>query len=254
MSETIIRRAKFQLKNYDDSPIHIEVVLKEKGKGLKYYLLDELRRWSLAIISKEYDLGTLVENIEHKSLSSDNIEDANLEFTNECLSYYVQELKDEKRDNYDTIPRFLYSESWSRGGDFINFIPEKKEYVYSLFLPDDSSRYVANSIPALEFRNNVDWIQKNTGIVIDLSLSSSKYKNALEWRLDNKNAILYRHLAEEVKEDRRAHSYHLLKTDTVYKYPNSMELLHCILYLNNYPYHSRIADSAKITDDYYSLY
>ena len=252
MSETIIRRAKFQLKNYDDSPIHIEVVLKEKGKGFKYYLLDELNRWSLTIIRMEYDFGTLEKNIENKILYSKSIEDANLEFVNECLSFYIQELKDEKRDNYDTIPKYLYTDSDNHGvgGDFINFIPEKKEFVYSLFIPDDSSRYIPNSIPAQYFQNNIDWIRKNTGKAIDLSISSPNYKNALEWRLDNNNAILYRHIVEE---SRRTYSYHILQTDIIYSYPNSMELLHCILYLNKYPYHPHIAYRAKITEDYYSI-
>ena len=250
MSETILRRARFQLKNYDDSPVNIEIILKEKSKGLRYFLLDELRRWSLTITRKEYDNGSLEENNKHKSLSSDNLEGANLEFVNECLNYYVQELHDEMRDNRDSIPKLLYSNDGG-GGSFIDFIPEKKEFLYSLFIADNSSQYKPNCSQALYFKNNVDWIQRTTGIKIDLSLSSSECKNALEWRLTNNTAILYRHIVEEI---RRTGCYHIIKTDTIYRYPSPMELLHCILSLNDYPYRPKIADNAEITDSYYSSY
>ena len=97
----------------------------------------------------------------------------------------------------------------------------------------------------------MDWNQKTTGIKIDLSLSSSECKNALEWRLTNNTAILYRHIVEEI---RKTECYHIIKTDTIYRYPSPMELLHCILSLNDYPYRPKIADNAEITDSYYSFY
>lgn len=249
MSEAILRRARFQLKNYDDSPVSIDIMLKEKGKGFKYFLLDELNRWSITIIRKERDFGT--ETTDNKRLYCDNVKDANLEFVKICLSYYVQELKDIKRDNYESIPMCLYPYGANRTGAFIDFSPETKSFKFSYFLADNSSHYIPNCFPALEFKHNVDWIEKELGITIDLSLSSSKYKNLLEWRINNNNAILYKHTVEEIENTYA--SYHILKTDIIYTYPNPMDLLHCILYLDKYPQYS-FADDAEITEEYYSIY